>query len=1598
MAPPPPPSQIRTSLAIDSVEEDNNSSSASQPLTSNGRANGGHHQALNMDGLEHGTLATHLAEEVKEAGLNSSKQGMPPRSVIIRPFAATPAVMVVFRDDQTTDHTAVLNQDNMAVREFYQWNKEVVLPEVYRREGHHIIFLHGDHHPAANGIESALLGALIGEKVATNDRLSKRFQMANVLLEAFGYTGAERQYALITTARMSEQGANLFGISLESPLLCPWGHVGRTWRSSASSSSNKNRPWFNIFAYSLASCTERQRRSIGLDSGSINLVTGPLAATGAELNRQMEKVTEAINTLSDSGDGAAGIDAAATLFRLLAFLVTMDRLEFKDDFNGLAKIRDPEVLASMAQCLGGSEDMVGPMKRALTTRLTTVGREKLRVGLDQWAAEQQRELVASSLYTEIWRCVVFLCSKALSGTGRADEAISLTIANFIGIMERGNLNAGSSSKTEVLSYKDFCLNYADERMNCWTSTQIASYLRNVRADDATVAMAKKSAKRAARYLDALDNPEYGVVTILNASTEHNQRSGFLNAYTTDFDCLDLVESNTSHSPHVPGVNKDKLRFSVNHFARYKQNDDKGTNYSAAGFAASNSCFMADGMLAIILGSGIPATFLDLENRLSQQKASSSTPYSNNNFGRTIGRTLRRTQSHRNVRSVNFMDKRKATILGDFNSVLSNMVRDRPFIWHCYVLKYSKNLPRKISKLGLGPLGHATAAKCERLAAPLPGGADYNAQFMADGYTIQSGFGAGGKKTLRGDVGSGVVSYRDFDRIRKEKLEAQQEALRRTPAVQKEQRGGGIDQNDIVRELEVMAAQDSDRASRDKRDDFEDIYQARDDIKATRRTRGKRDVLPVTHQRIEAALRAKMARGENITVKKSKEKSPYGKLSGLTRARVIWVGLAYLVSLGPLFTVLSKPWKSLRSKASRIAWREKFLIAFIMLVLSGAFITLLVIFDLFLCGTGDPLDGEFLCTANQFVLIIGAGVILLVVFIRWMFALRLPKVLHSETFRHEGYVVMLVTCYTEGPKELNKTLKSLAVTEYPDQQKLMFIVCDGMIRGADEDRLTPDIVLDILGGPSVEELPEHTFSYQSVAEVPEKMYNTARIWSGYYCVEGHKVPAVVIIKSGVRGETVKPGNRGKRDSQVLLYRWLNRVCTEQPMAPMELELTRQIAKRFSIDSRAYEYLMAVDADTYVYPDSLPILIHAFNKEAKLLGACGETKVAREKGDSFVTKSQVFEYFISHNMNKMFESRFGSVTCLPGCFSVYRIRERTPEEGESFPAPLLVSGDIIRQYAVGEVETLHEKNLLKLGEDRFLSTILLARYYNAGYKMRYVPQAVCRTVVPEDFTTLTSQRRRWINSTIHNLWELVFSNTQLCGCGPIGMKFVILLDLMSTFLLPAGIAFLIYLIVEAFVSGDVPIVALVGFVVLILLQVIICLILGRPHQVKMMIWFLLNIPYYYVYLPIYSVWHMDDFGWGATRVVFQGTEGGADGVDNNQVNVPFQVGHYPLMRWSEFARDAGIKTDHLEGYDPDGTLQRPGASLRKMQPKALRDFGNNYSQDGRATGVVSDENLASSPDPQAILDRSRKKRVSRQESDYVHDKKGQAKPGLDSYMRE
>jgi chitin synthase len=229
--------------------------------------------------------------------------------------------------------------------------------------------------------------------------------------------------------------------------------------------------------------------------------------------------------------------------------------------------------------------------------------------------------------------------------------------------------------------------------------------------------------------------------------------------------------------------------------------------------------------------------------------------------------------------------------------------------------------------------------------------------------------------------------------------------------------------------------------------------------------------------------------------------------------------------------------------------------------------------------------------------------------------------------------------------------------------------------------------------------------------------------------------------------------------------------------------------------------------------------------------------------------VFEYYISHHQTKAFEAMFGGVTCLPGCFSMFRIK--SPKGSEGYWVPILANPDIIQHYSENIVDTLHKKNLLLLGEDRYLTTLMLKTFPKR--KMMFCPQAVCKTIVPDTFGVLLSQRRRWINSTIHNLFELILVR-DLCGTFCFSMQFVVFMELAGTLVLPAAISFTVYLLILTCIPGTVkPIIPLILLGIILGLPGILIVVTSRKvAYVGWMIIYLFSLPVsFYSFFEIFDL---------------------------------------------------------------------------------------------------------------------------------------------------
>ena len=241
-----------------------------------------------------------------------------------------------------------------------------------------------------------------------------------------------------------------------------------------------------------------------------------------------------------------------------------------------------------------------------------------------------------------------------------------------------------------------------------------------------------------------------------------------------------------------------------------------------------------------------------------------------------------------------------------------------------------------------------------------------------------------------------------------------------------------------------------------------------------------------------------------------------------------------------------------------------------------------------------------------------------------------------------------------------------------------------------------------------------------------------------------------------------------------------------------------------------------------------------------------------------------------------------------FSMYRLR--TADKGK----PLIISDAVLQEYSDCNVDTLHKKNLLSLGEDRYLTTLMTKHFPYMSYK--FIPDAYASTAAPETWGVLLSQRRRWINSTIHNLAELVWLQ-EMCGFCCFSMRFVVFIDLFGTIILPATCAYLGYLIYRlATHSGQFPLISVIMIGAVYGLQALVFVLKRQWQHIGWMIIYLVSFPVYAFALPVYSFWNQDNFTWGNTRIVI-GEKGSKkvlavedDGFDPRSI---------PLQRWDDYA---------------------------------------------------------------------------------------------------
>ena len=220
------------------------------------------------------------------------------------------------------------------------------------------------------------------------------------------------------------------------------------------------------------------------------------------------------------------------------------------------------------------------------------------------------------------------------------------------------------------------------------------------------------------------------------------------------------------------------------------------------------------------------------------------------------------------------------------------------------------------------------------------------------------------------------------------------------------------------------------------------------------------------------------------------------------------------------------------------------------------------------------------------------------------------------------------------------------------------------------------------------------------------------------------------------------------------------------------------KREGIYKGFYEsttpYIITVDSDTLLEPDSLKELITPLILNPKLGAVTGRIKIWNHGANMF-TKMLKANFAMAFDFTRAIQSTFSSVFCTSGAFSAYRSA---------------ILGQVIEQWR--EQTFLNQR--CTYGEDRSLANHIL----RTGYGTAFQRSAIAFTKVPEKVGKILKMLTRWARSNIRE--SIIFSRLMF-NHNRKGNYFKPFLEFFfTTAIVFVHIIMFYYFLLTGFVNGD------------------------------------------------------------------------------------------------------------------------------------------------------------------------------------------------------
>jgi biofilm PGA synthesis N-glycosyltransferase PgaC len=158
-----------------------------------------------------------------------------------------------------------------------------------------------------------------------------------------------------------------------------------------------------------------------------------------------------------------------------------------------------------------------------------------------------------------------------------------------------------------------------------------------------------------------------------------------------------------------------------------------------------------------------------------------------------------------------------------------------------------------------------------------------------------------------------------------------------------------------------------------------------------------------------------------------------------------------------------------------------------------------------------------------------------------------------------------------------------------------------------------------------------------------------------------------------------------------------------------------AQTFALPLVRTTYAMAIDADTTLAPDAIELLRRAFD-DPNVAAACGFVLPSRVS--TMWERGRYVEYLFAFTFYKQVQDFYGKPTISSGCFSMYRTAALRAVDGWSNRT---------------------------LAEDMDLTWT----FYQRGWGVRFVPEAMSYPIEPHNFLFMRRQLRRWSHGFVQNV---------------------------------------------------------------------------------------------------------------------------------------------------------------------------------------------------------------------------------------------------------